>query len=80
MKYRITHFYPTWTTRIPGVYEEGEPYNGVTPCWIDIPDDQFAAWIKQLATEYDVLLLGPYDGADYHRIWVDSKGKRFHQR
>lgn len=72
MKYRIIslHCLPY----IPGVYSEGEPYNDVVPTWIDVPDSEFGTWIRDLSTKFDVMLL------DGDRIYVDLKGKRFHQR
>ncbi len=74
MKYYIYDFMLN-EMKVPGVYQEGTPEPGRRPAhYIDVLDDQFGTWIKEMSLKYDVMLL---DGC---QIWIDVKGKKFRQR
>lgn len=78
MKYSIIHFYPGYEFSIPGVYVQGFSEDSGRPLhFIDIPDDQFAAKMRELAEKYDIMLRGWNDNLI---IWVDTKGRSFRQR
>lgn len=66
---------------IPGVYQEGKAEEGYrTPHWLDVPDENLGKILLDLAKDNDVMLLGPSDGLDNYRLYLDMKGKRFRQR
>lgn len=56
---------------VDGVYETPEGF------FIDIPDKQFAAKIRELCSKYDVMIRHREYGVV---IAIDSKGRRFSQR
>lgn len=81
MKYYLYHFEHK-ELDVQGAYQEGEPDTpqGRPPHWIDIPDDKLADKLKELATNYDLMFLGPTPSFPYYRIWLDRKNQRFRQR